>query len=362
MLAALPSLGQPMPPSETDSRVGITNRFIFQGTETRPLHFKAKEATLRALLLTPVNSSFNHTGDLVQAQIISPPEGDLGRLLPAGTVLFGLIDRARPAARFQQNGKIMLLFYGARVGKVNFQLDWITDSENRELPLPIVEKTNRQKLRVVLMTANRLAVPAAFGSGGLSLAITTGTGALIGGALADNKHYLSGAARGAWEGAGLTVLDPLLQKGTEAIFPVGTTLELKLSHPVDLTVPTFIANRLQLFEQTNTSLGVSRARSSEDKSREYLITWARILPRSGLPTQRLVTFAQVESNDSAETNASNAQLQEVTRCLNRKDLAGAIAAAEQAFKLHPNNSQVAKVRAELLQMILAPPNTAPLAP
>jgi hypothetical protein len=341
-----------MPPCETQSPVGLTNKFIFQSRASKHFRFHAKEASLRALLLTPLNSSFNMAGDLVLAHVISPPEGGLGRLLPTGTVLYGMVERSSPAARFQQNGKIMVLFYGARVGNMNFLLDWISDAANTELPQLSLERTKRQKLRGILMTANRLVIPAAIGSGGLSLAITTGTGALIGGVLSENKHYVRGAIRGAWEGAGLTILDPIVQKGSESIFPVGTTLDLKLAHPVDLNVPSYIVERLHIFESTNTALELTRLPRLSNHSRDYLITWARILPRSGIPSQHLVTnFSSDTTNSSTGDQDTKEQLEEVNRYLQRKDLAGAVAAIERAYRANPSSPAIEKTRNKLLQMI-----------
>src|SRR5262249_31368086 len=97
--------------------------------------------------------------------------------------------------------------------------------------------TRKQTLRRMLILTSSLAIPMAVGTGGLSLAVSAGTGAVIGGLLADDKHYFKGMAEGALQGSGLAILSPLVRKGRTVNLAWGMPLQLKLADPVSLPEP-----------------------------------------------------------------------------------------------------------------------------
>ncbi|HEY9870404.1 MAG TPA: hypothetical protein V6D08_14665, partial [Candidatus Obscuribacterales bacterium] len=222
------------------TEVDAVNEFVLNsggGGDSGLVRRKIESLHLCVRLLTPLNSNFNLPGDRVAAMVTASRDEQSRAVLPPGTILEGAIERARSSGRPNRHGEIFLRFYRARVGDRWFALSLIPDSETGSLGPAPSEPTGRERLRRVLIFSTSLAVPLAIGTGGISLAITAGAGAVFGALLAEDRHFVRGAMRGAWEGSGLAVLDPLVSKGKPVALGEGTLLALRLAEPDELALP-----------------------------------------------------------------------------------------------------------------------------
>ena len=133
-------------------------------------------------LLTPLNSNFSHIVNPVRVVVTQSVGGNAKPILPPGTILEGYVEGQQSNGRLRRDGSIILKFYWATIGGQRFDLHLVPDTANGALyPYHLRSPmTGKQKLRLILMAANKIAIPCALGSGGISLAITVGAGAVIG--------------------------------------------------------------------------------------------------------------------------------------------------------------------------------------
>ena len=68
-------------------------------------------SVVHARLLTPLNSSTSHKGDLVEALITEPLMASDHLILPEGSVIRGSVMQVQPAHRLARNGQLRILFH-----------------------------------------------------------------------------------------------------------------------------------------------------------------------------------------------------------------------------------------------------------
>lgn len=198
------------------------------------------------------------------------------------------------------------------------------------------------------MTATRMAVPMAIGSGGLSIAITTGAGAVIGGVLAEKGKHISGAVEGAWEGSGLSMLDPVVKKGLTVKLAQGTPISLQLSEAI--SVPRF--SKSEMSGEDNSQVAgqfISRPADAATTTR-LLSTHARIMEpgnadQSSDASQPDASLTPQQSEQIAET------LKSVDRLIEQANLAAAIDAEQDLEKRFPDEPRVKAAHERLAKLI-----------
>ncbi len=186
------------------------------------------------------------------------------------------------------------------------------------------------------MTATKIAIPAAIGTGGMSIAITAGAGAAIGLAFSEKGKRIQGTARGAWEGAGLNVLDPVVCKGKSVVLPEGQPLQLMLTEPV--TTPKYVANSNEL----KTNINFSTHQSTESTSITQLATRAEIVKNSSTTPPDVPETTSVEKTDP---------LASVNRKIAQNDLAGAITELTEAERLYPQDESVKNMHKKIFDIV-----------
>jgi len=335
-----------MPPL---SNTGVVNEFITNSRMSAAPDAPTETiANLKIVvkLQAPLNSDFSKPGDPVEAEIAEPVAGLTESAMPVGSVLHGYVERSVASGRMSRHGQLYVRFYWIEQGG-RWQELYANAGEMQGDRMP-VRVTRKQVLRGILMTATMMAVPMAIGTGGMSLAITAGAGAVVGAALADDRKYVKGAVRGAWQGSGLSVLDPLVAKGKQVRLPAGQRLELALAEP--LTLP-----------------AGSRARAPAAQPSGQAATtnaWGRIVPglQDAGPDSVLRTSARIISANEAEKPAGSlppdagdiAPPAVVERCreyVSQKNLAAALDAAEKAHRQYPRDPELNKFRRELLTRV-----------
>jgi hypothetical protein len=288
-------------------------------------------------LLTPLNSSFNMSGDTVKAVVIgSQTDRDGKPWLQEGTILEGCVEGAKKATYGQTDGSLAVRFYVAKFDNQRIELFSTPDTDDHNLkPSPVHLSTKKERIRGILMTATRIAVPAAIGSGGMSLAITAGAGAAIGLAFSEKGKRIQGTVRGAWEGAGLTVFDPIVRKGNSVILPQGTALQLQITEP--LRVPKYVAalNQYQVDAQINQTQSSSATAAS---------------------LTQLTTHAEIVKNSSTSSSPQPAEgnvdvLTAVNTKIAQNDLAAALSALNEAETMHPDDQNVKNMHKKLFDLI-----------
>ncbi len=68
-------------------------------------------SSVHARLLTPLNSSTSHKGDVVEALITEPLVASDHLILPEGSVIRGSVMQVQPARRLARNGQLRILFH-----------------------------------------------------------------------------------------------------------------------------------------------------------------------------------------------------------------------------------------------------------
>ncbi|MCC6475291.1 MAG: hypothetical protein IT514_16275, partial [Burkholderiales bacterium] len=238
--SVVPSGASPLPadlhpPSElAQTPVGQLNQFINNSTaggagSGHRASLQLDRLTIDARLLTPLNSDFNCPGDPVRAKVIACSDGRASGALPPGTVLEGFVEGVSHSGRPRCDGSIIVRFYWARVGTRVIDLNLASTSKDGCEHPRAASLSKKQLLRGALMSAATIAIPLAVGSGGISLAITTGAGAALGTLFADDGKRLQGALRGAWEGSGLSGIDRLVGKGRPVMLAEGAEIQLRIT-------------------------------------------------------------------------------------------------------------------------------------
>ena len=282
-------------------------------------------------LITPLNSSFNLSGDTVQAVVIGSLSSKGKPWLEEGTILEGVVEASKKAGRGQSDGYLTIRFYTAKFGEKQIDLFTSADTDDGKIKPPEEELlTKKQRVRGVLMTMSRLAIPAAMGTSGMSIALTAGAGAAIGLAFSDKGKRIQGTVRGAWEGAGLSFLDPAVCKGRSVILPEGTPLELQLDEPI--AVPPYIgsANRITSTSELSAALLSQKA-----------------------PPVKLETHAQIlgqKSSAAAETVAED-RLKDVRRRIDQNDLAAALTELTAVEEAYPEDETIKTLHTQLFEVI-----------
>lgn len=282
-----------------------------------------EDATVVVALLTPLNSTIHKEGDIVQAEVISSKLAN-GTTevpwIPKGTVLQGTIERSRAATYGQTDGSFCISFYSGVAGGRAFDINAIPAGQQKEIKPLDLPPSKKERVRDILMAASFIAIPMAMGTGGTSLAITAGAGAIIGGALAPDGKHIKGAINGAWQGSGLSVLDPIVKKGRPVVLPAGTQLSMQLREPA--TIPVSI---LKLAKET-----------TDDAPAAQLETQAKI----------------VKAPNTAEITSRCNQL------LEQKNLAMALALLDQSLNSAPSNDELLRLRASIIEKYqILPPST-----
>lgn len=239
----LTSLARDFNPVETD--VQQVNRFTVGPLGRHEDNVPISEASVDAKLLTPLNTKVAAAGDLVRAEVTASRTANGAPWLPIGSILEGTVEQSDKEGRCRKNGAIYVRFYYATAGSDTFELSSAPNTADSALHALPRKVTTKAKIRGALLTATFIALPFAIPSMGTALAISAGAGAVIGGVLADDHKYLQGAIAGAWQGSGLSVFNPIVQKGRSVVLPVGTTLSLNLTDETQVPRSVLIAAERQ---------------------------------------------------------------------------------------------------------------------
>ncbi len=325
------------------NEASLVNDFISNSSAGKPQRkqIEIDQLVLQVRLLTPLNSDLNQPGDLVKALVTATPEGPAGKLLPAGTVLEGFVEQTVKTARLNKDGKIYFTFYWARVNGQRFGLRLGNDTNHGAWkPGPRPPETRKQKLRRVLILTSSLAIPMAVGTGGLSLAISAGAGAVIGGLLADDKHYFKGIMSGAMQGSGLSLLQPLITRGQSVKLAWGAPLQLRLFDRISAEEPATAA-----MPETIESLNASRLPPESDTENldDELETKAEMLEEDRF----IWTDKPVLSGHATVSLDESDPLCQVRQYMQESNLACALQAANEALAKFPQDKRVRATREAL---------------
>lgn len=344
-----------MPDIDRQGQSQLVNNFILNSNarETTDSSSNAQTAEVKvyAHLLTALNSNFNLPGDSVEAVVDGTPGSSS---LPPGTILEGMVENTCKNARLHQDGQLFVRFYRAVYANRAVDVDFLIctqdgavrpgDRINFHPPM-----SRKQKVRLLLTSAGRVAVPLAVGSGGLSLAITAGTGAILGALLADDHRYLSGTIRGAWEGAGLTFLDPFVCKGATVQLRSNTPLVLHSQVPFDLAGLTTAATAVQ---QPLPCISIQSI--LPDKQAVSLTTHAQLVNQanSGIEKSANNFSNQDDIDNSAHVDRCIIDPLSRTRMyIEQKNLAAALKAVNDAYAEFPDNAEVRKLHDQILPFV-----------
>jgi len=311
------------------------NEFVAHSTAVgvpKPETVTVRNGLIFVRLLTPLNSSFNMSGDVVRAVVVGS-QGENGKpWLQEGAILEGCVESAKKATYGQTDGALVIRFYAAKIDNRRVELFTTPDTDDHTLkPSPVHLTTKKQKIRGILMTVTRIAVPAAIGSGGMSIAITAGAGAAIGLAFSEKGKRIQGTVRGAWEGAGLTVFDPIVRKGDSVVLPEGTPLQLQLTET--LQAPKYVPN------VTSVKSEGELANLQTDASITQLKTHAEIVKNNSTTGETVPITEKVDP------------LATVNRKILQNDLAAAITALAEAERLYPDDENVRAMHTKIYELV-----------
>lgn len=290
-----------------------------------------------ARLTTPLNSSFNQSGDEVKAVVVSSTNQNGKPWLEEGTILEGTVEASKKATYGQTDGTLVIRFYKAKFGDKQIELFTSSDTDDGAIKPEQKALTKKQKIRGVLMTVSRIAIPAAIGTGGMSIAISAGAGAAIGLAFSDKGKRIKGTVRGAYEGAGLSFLDPVICKGNTVVMAEGTPIGLQLNEPV--SVPPYVGIATNTSNTFSDISGTLLSKKKVDTSVTRLDTHAQILGQGGVKS----------SSDSASED--DGHLDAVNRKIAQNDLAGALTALTSAEELYPQDPKLKQMHIELFNLV-----------
>lgn len=163
--------------------------------------------TLHARLETTLGSDTNHVNDAVQATLTDAVLVDGVEVLPAGSVLKGVVTSAVPAGNVTGRAALAVHFRSIAVAGRDESYDISTGMQHTAAPTKGSD-------------AKKIGIPAA-------------GGAILGGILGGKKGALIGTTIGG--GAGAIVV--LSTSGPEVRYVSGTSLSLSLDRPIDVRVP-----------------------------------------------------------------------------------------------------------------------------
>jgi hypothetical protein len=162
-------------------------------------------STLRLTMITTISSDANNEGDPIEAKLDSPIVVDDVEVLPAGSVVRGVISDATPAGKVKGVASLGLHFtsIAARDDRYQISARWGAQAES---------------------TKGKDATKIGVGAG-----IGAAVGALIGGG--------KGAATGAAIGGGAGTAYVLTTAGKPVVVTSGTEISARLANGVDVRVP-----------------------------------------------------------------------------------------------------------------------------
>ena len=163
------------------------------------------ETLLRLTVETTISSDANKEGDPIEAKLASPIVVDDVEVLPAGSVIRGVVSDATPAGKVKGVASLGLNFtsISARDDRYQISARWGAQAES---------------------TKGKDATKIGVGAG-----IGAAVGALIGGG--------KGAATGAAIGGGAGTAYVLTTAGKPVVVSSGTEITARLAHGVDVKVP-----------------------------------------------------------------------------------------------------------------------------
>lgn len=345
----------PVMPEPEASPAALVNEFICNSGSCKAPELATSylNVQLRARLLTPLNAGFNKPGDRVLAVVSEAPGGIIGKCLPAGALLCGTVEGARSNGRLKQTGQLNFRFYSAVTPAGRLEVTLRPNTANGMVgPLGLnLPPSRKTALRNLFMTSSHIAIPLAIGSGGISIAITAGAGAVIGALLSDDHKYLRGAARGAWDASGLSVFDPLLFKAPQAIIPQGTAITLISEGPINLpnSMLKTGSNGASALLDPPLAYKLLRPRGAAT----VLSTAARIINQ---PNARSGESAATSQDSPANPSAATECVADIEEFLRQKNLAAAMQALSQTCSLYPHDPVVKREKAKLLNLVTGQPS------
>lgn len=166
-----------------------------------------------------LSSGYTLEGDEFFAEVTSDVESDKGVIIPAGTIVHGIV-------KFIEDPKNM-----GRNGYVNVDFDYMVTPDGREIPIQASLST---KDNLVKGTAKTIATHAGYTllggvAGGLFALNTLGLGA----AIASNGYTLAG---GAAIGGAVGLTAAIIRKGNGFMIKPGDELKIKVNTEIDMPV------------------------------------------------------------------------------------------------------------------------------
>ena len=188
---------------------------------TQPAVYKGYVAQLsagtkiQAYLQNAINTATAAKGDKIIAVLTNPLTYNGQEVAPQGSVVYGTLSKARPAA------------YGSRNGRVVINFNQLVTPENKVYNISTEEidftVSNEGKVGDSLKSAAGAAI----------------AGALVGllvGALSGGDHIGRNVAIGAGVGAGSSVIYSTAERGVDAEIPSFTEIDITLTQPLSVTV------------------------------------------------------------------------------------------------------------------------------
>ena len=160
---------------------------------------------LKMALETSASSETSHVGDRVEAKLIAPQFVDGVEVLPAGSVIHGVVSEATSAGKVKGRAKLGLRFETIVVGEARY---------------PIAAGISVE-------------APSTKGKDVATIGIPAIGGAVIGGILGGNKGAATGAAIGGGAGAAVA----LATEGKPDLMGSGTEMNVTLTKEVVVRVP-----------------------------------------------------------------------------------------------------------------------------
>jgi len=161
--------------------------------------------TLHLTVKTTVSSDTNNEGDPIEATLTSPVVVDDVEVLPAGSVVRGVISNATPAGKVKGVASLGLRFTSVAAYDERYQISapWAAEAESTK------------------------------GKDATKIGIGAGIGAAIGAIAGGGKGAATGAAIGGGAGTGYV----LMTKGKPVVVNAGADITAKLANHVDVKVP-----------------------------------------------------------------------------------------------------------------------------
>lgn len=179
---------------------------------------------VKANVTTPISSEFLIAGQGVTLSLNSDFYYNEKLVAPAGSSIFGTVVEASKAKHGSMNGKLCIRF------------NMITTPYGSQIPISAIIKTDDAS--GVLVGGTKMDVTKEYAK---DLAVGSAAGALSGvvfGALAGGSVG-RGAALGTAVGAGGGLVKSVWDKGHDVEIPAGASIELMLTQPITVSVPSY---------------------------------------------------------------------------------------------------------------------------